>query len=89
MGLFRRRRNPIQPLSIDPALSHGVARAQDNVPGPGALDLEATERTEAMREVARTVRSQAIIGLGAPGEQQLDPGSNSAVLMPNNDNTEV
>jgi hypothetical protein len=52
------------------------------------LDLEATERAAAMREVARTVRSQAIIGLGAPGEQQLDPGSNSAVLMPNNDDVE-
>jgi hypothetical protein len=88
VALFRRRQNPIQPLSIDLALGHGVAGAQDNVPGPGALDLEATERAAAMREVARTVRSQAIIGLGAPGEQQLDPGSNSAVLMPNNDDVE-
>jgi len=88
MGLFRRRRISLEPLAVDHLDNHHATAAQDNAPGPGPLDIEATEHAEAMREANRTVRSPALFGIGDSSEQQLDPGSNGPRLMPRHDSTD-
>jgi hypothetical protein len=43
MRLFNRGRKPIEPLNVDPIAVEQGAGAQDNAPGPAALDYEAIE----------------------------------------------
>ena len=86
MGLFRRRRNAIEPLAVDRAADQAGAVAQDNEPGHGARDIEEIEHAEGMRQFRQATRGPN--STSHTGGQMLDPLSNFPRLIPNDSDSD-
>ena len=83
MGLFRKRRMPLDPLVINPVPAASMAKEQDNVPGPKSADLEEIVARAAVLDahehgLARTYLAETV-GLR---DTQLDPNSTTPRLIP-------
>jgi hypothetical protein len=81
MGLFRKRRNSIEPLAVDHAADQTGAVVQDNEPGHGARDIEEIEHAEGMRQFRQATRGPN--ATSHTGGQMLDPLSSIPRLIPN------
>ena len=53
MAVFKKRRKPLDPLVVDLSAADAEVAAQDNVPGPNALDFEAITAREKAIEANR------------------------------------
>jgi hypothetical protein len=82
MGLFKKKRQPIEPLQIDRSVVADASVVQDNVAGPDSLDFEAIESADAAREEQRYLgRTAGVRGFGLlqPGGL-LSPGSKGQTI---------
>jgi hypothetical protein len=65
MALFKKKRQPIEPLHIDGSVGTDASLVQDNVAGPDTPDFEAIESAEAARGEQRYLgRSGGVRGFG-------------------------
>jgi hypothetical protein len=87
VGLFSRRRKPLEPLVIDPFAARSATSAQDNLPGPSAPDLESLENHDAIREAQRGSFGRGNVGVGPAvlRNTKLDPYSVEPRLIPDNE----
>jgi hypothetical protein len=74
MGIFTTKRRPLDPLIVDPLVANADVGAQDDDPGPNALDFETIEHREAAEDANRHALGRGG-GARVYGEPHTFPGS--------------
>jgi hypothetical protein len=79
IAVFKKKRKPLDPLTLDPLAEQASITPQDNLPGPSAPDLEGIAHGQA-RSGGLVGRDGIAIGNGANSTR--DPKSDVPLVKP-------